>query len=160
MTISYDSDFVGWTREQAALLRAFPAGSGLDTENLAEEIEASGRLAIRELAEQLRLTLTNIVTLSWSAGVIGSPHEAINAQSEANLKGEQGVSRHVDLQSAWNLAGQAAMHDLQSNDYDEPILPETCPLTLHQLLADDFDVNAAVLIVRDVIEQERDKDGQ
>ena len=48
MTVSYDSDFYGWTQEQADLLRSGRL-TELDTQNLLAEIEAMGRRERREL---------------------------------------------------------------------------------------------------------------
>ncbi|MBA9034312.1 DUF29 family protein [Rhizobium leguminosarum] len=52
--MSYESDFVSWTRDQAALLRTLdPPPPGLDVENLAEEIESLGRGEICSLSQRL-----------------------------------------------------------------------------------------------------------
>ena len=48
MAVSYDSDFYGWTQEQADLLRSGRLAE-LDTQNLLAEIEAMGRRERREL---------------------------------------------------------------------------------------------------------------
>ena len=50
--VRYDSDFVGWTFEQARLLRAGD-WSALDVERIAEELEAMGRSERRALAHRL-----------------------------------------------------------------------------------------------------------
>jgi len=59
----YDTDFVRWTEEQAAALRSrrFDA---LDFENLAEEIESSGKRDRRRLKS--RLTVLAMHLLKWS----------------------------------------------------------------------------------------------
>ncbi|OWO89549.1 hypothetical protein B5E41_30365 [Rhizobium esperanzae] len=131
---SYETDFYQWTQEQAALLRALPAERGLDIENLAQEIEAAGRQAVSQLSGNLRMILTNLVQLSGSAGVVGLPTEAMSAQSEAMFAKEQGVDRHVNLQAVWKLAQRQEATALEEHGYELPLLPETCPLPLDQLL--------------------------
>lgn len=155
MAISYDIDFVGWTQEQAAILRALPARSGLDTEKLAEEIEASGREAVKELSTQLRIVFTNILTLANSASVVGGTGAVEGAQSEAIFAAENGVERHIDLDDIWQLAEREARIQLDASGYLLPALTESCPFLLNQLFAVDFDVNETVQRVRSEIEQQR-----
>lgn len=52
MTTRYDSDFYGWTQEQAGLLRSGNLHL-LDTRNLLEEIESMGNSERRELESRL-----------------------------------------------------------------------------------------------------------
>ncbi len=58
----YDTDFVLWTREQAAALRAGRLDA-LDRDNLAEEVESLGRKDRREL--ESRLTVLVMHLLKW-----------------------------------------------------------------------------------------------
>lgn len=58
----YESDFFGWTRQQAELLKTGSL-SDLDTEHLIEEIEAMGRSERRELTRRLEVLLTYL--LKW-----------------------------------------------------------------------------------------------
>lgn len=58
----YESDFFGWTRQQADLLKA-GKWADLDTEHLIEEIEAMGRRERRELTQRFEVLLTHL--LKW-----------------------------------------------------------------------------------------------
>jgi Domain of unknown function DUF29 len=58
----YDTDFVRWTEEQAATLRA-RRFDGLDLENLAEEIESLGKRDRRRLKSRLTILLMHL--LKW-----------------------------------------------------------------------------------------------
>jgi Domain of unknown function DUF29 len=58
----YDTDFVRWTEEQAATLRA-RRFDGLDLENLAEEIESLGKRDRRRLKSRLTVLLMHL--LKW-----------------------------------------------------------------------------------------------
>jgi hypothetical protein len=58
----YQTDFYGWTQEQAALLKAGRLNK-LDVENLIEELEAMGRSEKRALESRLAVLLTHL--LKW-----------------------------------------------------------------------------------------------
>ena len=58
----YDTDFYAWANEQAALLRAGRL-SEADVENIAEEIESTGKREKRELVS--RLTVLFVHLLKW-----------------------------------------------------------------------------------------------
>ncbi|MFN1150170.1 DUF29 domain-containing protein, partial [Serratia liquefaciens] len=62
MTTRYDSDFYGWTQEQADLIRAGNFEQ-LDADNLLEEIESMGRSERRELESRLEKLLAHM--LKW-----------------------------------------------------------------------------------------------
>src|SRR5471030_3288613 len=62
MTTRYDSDFYGWTQEQAELLRSGNINQ-LDLDNLLEEIEAMGRSERREFESRLEVLLAHL--LKW-----------------------------------------------------------------------------------------------
>ena len=59
---TYGDDFYSWTQEQGALLRAGRL-EGLDTQNLAEEIESLGRNEFDKLVSFYRLVLLHM--LRW-----------------------------------------------------------------------------------------------
>jgi hypothetical protein len=58
----YESDFFGWTRQQAELLKSGKVFE-LDTEHLLEEIEAMGRSERRELTRRFEVLLMHL--LKW-----------------------------------------------------------------------------------------------
>jgi len=62
MTTRYDSDFYGWTQEQAGLLRSGRLAE-LDTKNLLEEIELMGASAENELEFRLEQNACAILPL-------------------------------------------------------------------------------------------------
>ncbi|MGO4569049.1 DUF29 family protein [Rhizobium sp. 2YAF20] len=144
----YDVDFYGWTQEQAALLRALPRETGLDIENIAEEIEAAGRESINQLSEVLMRTLDSLIQITAVIPHgVGDKSAATSAQIEAIILKGQSVERHVDLSKIWRLALRNATHTLKEDGFDVPELPDACPLSLDQLLRDDFDPREAVKII-------------
>ena len=64
----YDEDFVAWTEQQAASLRAAAHGTNqpLDWENLAEEIESLGRSDKREVRSQIYRIIWHLTKLRFS----------------------------------------------------------------------------------------------
>jgi hypothetical protein len=65
----YERDFVRWTEEQAAALRAAaPLGTNLplDWENLAEEIDGLGRSLRRELRSRIATIIEHLIKLECS----------------------------------------------------------------------------------------------
>jgi hypothetical protein len=68
----YDEDFVRWSEEQAAALRA-AARSGanlpLDWENLAKEIESLGRSERRELRSRIAAIIEHLLKLEYSPAI-------------------------------------------------------------------------------------------
>lgn len=68
----YDDDFVRWTEEQAAAIRA-AARSGsnlpLDWNNLAEEIESLGKSQRTELKNRLRTLVEHLLKLECSSAI-------------------------------------------------------------------------------------------
>ena len=66
----YEEDFIGWTEEQARMLRAAGAGQrtnlALDWEHLAEEIEDAGRTYRRALASHVIVVIEHLLKLAFS----------------------------------------------------------------------------------------------
>jgi hypothetical protein len=63
----YDRDFLLWTQEQAAALRAVRKSNlPLDWENLTEEIESLGKSDRRQLRAQIRRILRHLFKLEVS----------------------------------------------------------------------------------------------
>ena len=66
----YEEDFVGWTEEQARMLRAAGAGRrtnlALDWEHLAEEIEDLGNTHRRALASHVIVVISHLLKLEYS----------------------------------------------------------------------------------------------
>lgn len=68
MSDLYQQDFIGWTEQQARLLRQAAATSnlGLDWENLIEEVEGLGRSEYHALASQIRRIMLHLLKLEHS----------------------------------------------------------------------------------------------
>jgi hypothetical protein len=132
----YDADFVSWTRQQAALLRSMPADHGLDIGNLVDEVEGLGRSAVAELSAAIRRVLVGLIDLSINPGTV-SQEDIYSTQSDAIMRADNGVWKYVDLDSVWHLAARSMTG-----------LPEHCPLSIEQVISEDFDVAKALAVIR------------
>ena len=152
----HDVDFYGWTQEQASLLRAGPSDARLlDLDNLAEEVEDMGRSEIREVASLLRQTLLHLIKIAITPDAVDANHwfdEVVAFQGDAVLAFSPGLRQRVDLQAIWKLARNGAIQSLERSGVSVPLLPESCPLTLDELLDAEFDVTHAVKVISDNIQ--------
>ncbi|MBY3594181.1 DUF29 family protein [Rhizobium bangladeshense] len=133
----YDDDFVTWTRQQADALRTMPANSGLDIDHLVDEIEGLGRTAIADLSNTIRQVLRGLIRRSIDPSSV-SIEDICTGQSEAIIRADAGVWRHVDLDRLWWLAKRSFDADL----------PDSCPFTIEQMIAEDFDVSRMAASLR------------
>jgi len=134
--ILYDEDYVAWIQQQAALLRSMLDHGDLDISNLIDEIEGLGRSAIAELSACIRRILSGLIDMSLEPGAI-SAEDIYSAQSDALIRADGGVWRHVDLDKTWRLSVRSM-----------PGFPDRCPLTIEQLLSEDFNVDQALALIR------------
>ncbi|PDS34386.1 hypothetical protein CO665_30600 [Rhizobium anhuiense] len=146
--MSYDSDFVSWTRDQAKLLRAlYPERTGLDIANLAEEIDALGRMEVSAMSQHLYRLLKSLLLLSATVDVPDRrrwKREASESQIDAIIGMSPGLDRHIDLARTYKLARRGAVDMLAELNVQIPDFPTTCPLAFDQLIDEHFDVAAAI----------------
>lgn len=133
----YDTDFISWTRQQATILRSMPSTTGLDIDHLVDEIEGLGRSAIADFSTVIRQLLSSLICRSIDPASI-SVGDILTSQSDAIIQAGAGVWRHVDLGMVWRLARRAMDVDL----------PDRCPLSIDQLIAEDFDAEKVVRLIR------------
>ena len=72
MATKYETDFYGWTQEQAAKLRALLAERSnldLDMENIAEEIESMGRSDYNQLVSRFDEICIHLLKLHYSTAL-------------------------------------------------------------------------------------------
>lgn len=139
-TVDYEEDFYAWTVEQARLLRAGEL-SGIDVENIAEEIESMGRSDRREINNRLIVLLVHLLkwqlqpqmqSKSWSATI-----------RELRRKVEELLSELPSLRpTVPEILPQAyaeAREDAQEETgLGETAFPETCPFTPEEVLSRGF----------------------
>ena len=145
---TYDDDFFTWTQEQAAALRLTrdAVGKSVDIEHLAEEIEDLGKRDLREVGSFLARLIGHLLKIDACQDSRDRPHwlsEAGHLHSSAVDAFTPGMRQLLSLEKIWRRGCKDATLCLEEmNVAFTP--PVTCLFTLDQLLAEDFDLRAAL----------------
>lgn len=140
----YDQDFLEWTQQQAEYLRT-GCWTGLDVENLVEELEALGRSEQRELGSYLQVLLMHLLkcqyqperrTKSWDNTIA-------NCRDKIQDCLEDAPSLQRFLQSLeWveKYYRRACRDAVKETNKSVETFPTECPYTIEQILDSDFSV--------------------
>lgn len=139
-SVAYDDDFFAWTQEQARLLREGDV-AGIDTENLAEEIESVGRSDRREIRNRVTALLVHLLKWqfqpkrrgsTWSV-TIWEQRLQINSilEDSPSLRPFPAEILGASYKRARDKAAQETRIGLR-------IFPAECPYALEQILSEDF----------------------
>jgi Domain of unknown function DUF29 len=136
--MSYESDLYEWTKEQADALRR-RASNALDWDNLAEEIESLGATNLDRIESRLENLILHLLKWkyqpelqcgSWRGSLFEARHRITRLirknQSLGAYPGEY-------LPEAYPVARPRALAETGLLR-----LPEFCPWTIGEILADDF----------------------
>ena len=146
MATKYETDFYGWTQEQAAKLRALRERSNLDIdmENIAEELEDMGRSSRSQLVNRLAELDEHLMKLAnslladprrqWRNSVDGQRYSIKkllrkNPSLKPHLE-DSLVEAHEDALRVFTV------DKLIHLNMNEP--PDLCPFTLDQMLDDEW----------------------
>lgn len=144
----HDSDFFGWTQEQASLLRGMSDGDArLDIHNLAEEIEDMGRAEVNKIKSLLKQTIAHLLKLAIepnSEASDGWYQEVITFQGDAVLAFSPDLKQKIEIEAIWEVACNSAVRSLERYSVPIPDFPRDCPLSLDDLLMKNFDPKAAI----------------
>lgn len=141
----YDEDFYLWTQVQAQALRALAAerwNGPLDLERLAEEVEDLGNERRFAIMSQLIRVMLHCLKLAYSPAEAprrGWMDSIDEARDEIGHRLTRSLRRAVEpeLERLYAKARKRAQRALEA--YGEPAaLPESCPFTFDQLIADDW----------------------
>jgi hypothetical protein len=136
----YEADFYGWSMEQSSRLRLLRI-PGLDTENLAEEIESLGRSEKQELATRSEVLLMHLLkwkyqpegrSRSWS----GTIHEQ-RRKMKRLLKDNPSLRPRIPEILA-DLYSDAVESAAEETGLPESSFPTTCAWSDEQVMAKDF----------------------
>ncbi|EHU7138192.1 DUF29 domain-containing protein [Salmonella enterica] len=140
MTERYNTDFYGWTQEQADLIRAGRT-EDLDLKNLLEEIEAMGRSERRELESRLQVLFMHLLKWqyqserqgrSWQLTIEEQRRKALRVlQENPSLK-----SRLTEIVK--DAYGDAVIAAERETNICRSVFPETCPWTFEQAVDASF----------------------
>jgi hypothetical protein len=137
----YDTDFYAWTQQQARLLREV-RDNRLDADNLAEEVADLGNSGLRSVVSHLRQLLKHLIKLAASPSEhprAGWTSEIREHHFQARDAFSPSMRKDIDLADIWQRSLVQANDDLR--DHGEPTVPGdlSCPVTLDDLLAPDFE---------------------
>ena len=137
----YETDVLVWSEHQADLLRRMGAGERVndqvDWENVAEEIESLGRSERRACESHLVLALLHdLKAKAWPLSR-DVPHwraEARGHRADARRAFTPGMRQRIDLTALYREAIDRLPEMI---DGQPPLpVPEACPVTLDELLAE------------------------
>lgn len=137
---TYESDFYGWTQEQAKLLKDKKLDA-IDVANLIEEIESMGRSEKRALQSSLGRLMQHLLkwqyqpnfqSKSWQLTIKNQRREVTqNVKDNPSLKG----TLNETIERAYeNAVGWAALE----TGLDESVFPKTCPWSFDDVINNDF----------------------
>lgn len=140
MPVGYDQDVMAWAIEQARLIRAGRLDQ-LDLEHIADEIEDVGKSEKRELASRMAVLLAHLLkwqaqptrrSASWERTVREQRKQVLRKLKETPSLGPL-LSDPDWSEGAW---GDAVTLTIGETGLDA--LPEACPWTLSDVLADGW----------------------
>jgi len=138
--INYNTDFYGWTQQQAALLKAGRL-SELDIENLLEEVETMGRSEKRELDSRLTVLLIHLLKWQYQPIRRGRSWQLTIKGQRINFSEtlEENPSLKPQLDTILKKAyAKSIIKASQETALDEQTFPSVCPWTYSQILDDNF----------------------
>jgi Domain of unknown function DUF29 len=133
----YEEDFYAWTQQQAMLLRRLaPADDQLDVEDIAEEIEDSGRSDLRVARSLCQHIIEHFLKLEYS-GLDDPADHWRDEIVEWRLQLEQILTRSVEAKLDLPSQYRAALRLVRRLERDVPELvrriPRVCPYTFEQI---------------------------
>lgn len=137
---TYQQDFYQWTQEQAGHLKAGRL-SGLDIENLIEEIEAMGRSEKRALDSRLTVLLMHLLKWKYQPIYRGRSWELTIKGQRLKVQSllKDNPSLKPQLSALIGSAYESARIDAsKETGIDETQFPETCPWTFEQIIDSGF----------------------
>jgi hypothetical protein len=142
----YEDDFYAWTQYQAEVLRSLKTRDNrFDQENVAEEIETVGRNERDAVRSQVRRIIEHFLKLAYSPAYDprhGWRGSIIDARAELDDKLSPTLRQDLTnvLGKLYTAARKRVVADLQDHGEDGAAgsLPEKCPYTVHQILAEDW----------------------
>jgi hypothetical protein len=143
--MTYESDFIAWADEQAALLRRRASGEivndGFDWEHLAEEIEGVARNDRHEVVSRIAAICQHLLK------IVHQPEKQIDSNSWASTVIEQRARLQLLLEDSPSLRSYAAAmlaraysvgRRMAARETEIATLPVECPWDVEQILDPDF----------------------
>ncbi len=138
MTIAHDRDFYAWTQDQAQLLRSGQF-TGLDIQQIAEELEDMGRTEKRALESRFEVLIMHLLKWQYQPNMRSRSWQLTIREQRLRvqtlLEDNPSLQPHLcqRLDKIYRLAVIAAERETGLD-----LFPETCPYEINQILSDDF----------------------
>jgi hypothetical protein len=138
----YDTDILTWSEHQSALLRRLAAGekvnAQIDWDNVAEEVESVGLSELHAVESFLYQALVHFLKAQAWPDCRDLPawlSDSANFRVQATNRFVPSMRQRIDLAKIYRQARRVQ----PSTVYGQPPrpVPETCPFTLDELLAED-----------------------
>lgn len=136
----YETDFYGWTNQQATLLRT---GKLLEADitHIAEEIEDMGKNLKRELVSRLEILFVHLLKWQYQPGHQSNSWRYTIDEQRAKLADhlEDNPSLKSQLPEAVGRGYRYAVRGAaKETGLPKSTFPESCPWTFEQVLNEDF----------------------
>lgn len=151
----YDDDILIWSEQQSSALRDLARRNDLpnelDLEHVAEEIEDVGRSelnAVHGLAQQIFVHLIKLLS-EPDAPAANHWREEIVAHGGIQVRLTPSMPQRIDLEPLWRRAIKIAAAAISAQG-QKPLegLPAHCPITVNTIVAEEFDIDAALAATR------------
>lgn len=142
----YEQDILVWAEQQAALLRRLSQGdrvnADVDWPHVIEEVQDVGLSELHACESQLRQALLHLLKLKVSPGGPARHwrREIVGFLGDAQRRFAPSMRPRIDLEAVYQLA----LRQLRAGEKRRkatPGLPETCPLTLDDLLSQTTEID-------------------
>ena len=138
--IDYQTDYYGWTIEQAELLKT-GHWQEIDIENLIEEVEAMGRSEKRALESRLSVLITHLLKWQYQPVRRGKSWELTIKEQRLRiikiLRDNPSLKREIET-CFLDIYPFAVIQAVKETGIDENVFPTVCAWTLEQTLNADF----------------------
>ncbi|MFE8032929.1 DUF29 domain-containing protein [Thiohalocapsa marina] len=142
-THNYETDFLDWTQQQSAFLRA-GNWAEVDREHIAEELEDMGKeqkLALQSLLRQILVHLLKVQYSPAQAPRTKWTEEIIEFRDHAQTRidATPSLKHHAPelFDKAWLQARRAAAKAFELHQ-EKVSIPERCPYSIQQVLDPEY----------------------
>ena len=138
--IDYHADYYAWTIEQSRRLRAGEM-SGIDAENIAEELESMGRSDRRELKSRLIVLVMHLLKWRHQPAARSRSWSATIDEQRLQIEGVLADSPSLRPAAATMLAEAyeiARVRAIAETGLADDVFSEACPFTPDEVLSRGF----------------------
>jgi hypothetical protein len=138
--IDYQTDYYGWTVEQAELLKAGD-WQDLDIENLIEEVEAMGRSEKRALESRLAVLITHLLKWKYQPVRRGKSWELTIKEQRLRiikiLRDNPSLKPEIEA-CLLDTYPFSVIQAVKETGIDEKVFPTVCEWNIEQVLNIEF----------------------